>query len=146
MLFSQDRGALRRMYAEAFAAASEGRPLEPLQSLIADVVAVHPEYHAVLREADADDLARDYVPEAGETNPFLHMGLHIAIREQCGTDRPAGITAIRTRLAERLGDPHEAEHRMMEVLGEALWNAQRTGRAPDEAAYLAALRRLAGAR
>jgi hypothetical protein len=74
------------------------------------------------------------------------MGLHLAIREQSATDRPAGIAAIRTQLAERLADPHEAEHRMLERLGEALWLSQRTGQPPDEAAYLDSLRRLLGRR
>jgi hypothetical protein len=143
MLFSDDRGDLRRMYREAFDAARRGRPLEPLQAMIADVVALHPEYHALLADEDPQALARDWTPEEGELNPFLHMGLHLAVREQCATDRPAGIAALRDRLAQSLGDMHEAEHRMMEVLGEALWQAQRAGRPPDEAAYLEALRRIA---
>ena len=70
--------------------------------------------------------------------------MHLAIREQVGTDRPPGIRAIHAALARRLGDVHEAEHRMIECLGEALWNAQRAGTAPDETAYLEALRRLPG--
>jgi hypothetical protein len=37
---------------------------------------------------------------------------------------------------------HEAEHAMIERLGEALWNAQRAGLPPDEAQYLESLRRL----
>jgi hypothetical protein len=36
----------------------------------------------------------------------------------------------------------DAEHRMMEALGRALWEAQRAGRLPDERAYLEDLRRL----
>jgi hypothetical protein len=93
-------------------------------------------------EREPDDIERNYTPEQGQSNPFLHMGMHLAIREQAGTDRPPGIRAIHAALAQRLGDPHEAEHRMIECLGEALWNAQRAGTAPDEAAYVAALRRL----
>ena len=33
---------------------------------------------------------------------------------------------------------------MIECLAEALWQSQRSGQPPDEAAYLAALRRTAG--
>jgi hypothetical protein len=144
MLFSTQRDDLRAMYAQAWAAARDGRALEPLQAAIADVIALHPEYHALLEHEDGDALARDFQPEDGQLNPFLHLGLHLAIREQCGTDRPAGIAAVHARLSATLGDVHEAEHRMMEVLGEALWEAQRAGAAPDESRYLAALRRLAG--
>jgi hypothetical protein len=137
----QDRGGLRRLYCAAWRKHRAGRPLEPLEHQIVVVIEQHPEYHSLL-EDEAEAVGRDFAPEAGQSNPFLHMGLHLAIREQSATDRPAGIAAIRTQLAERLADPHEAEHRMLERLGEALWLSQRTGQPPDEAAYLDALRRL----
>jgi hypothetical protein len=88
------------------------------------------------------DLDRDYAPEGGQTNPFLHMGLHLGIREQVATDRPGGIAKIHRELTARLGDPHAAEHRMIDCLAETLWEAQSTNRAPDEALYLERLRRL----
>ena len=139
----QDRSSLRRSYVEAWRKRREALPLEPLEHQIADVVELHPEYHPVL-EQDAQALHRDYSPEGGQSNPFLHMGMHLAIREQVATNRPAGITAIHAALSQRLGSAHEAEHRMIECLGEALWNAQRSGLPPDESAYLESLRRLAG--
>ena len=139
----QDRSSLRRSYVEVWRKWRERAPLEPLEHQIASVVEQHPEYHPVL-EQDADALNRDYSPEGGQSNPFLHMGMHLAIREQVATNRPAGITAIHAALSQRLGSAHEAEHRMIECLGEALWNAQRSGLPPDESAYLESLRRLAG--
>ena len=84
----------------------------------------HPEYHALLEHPERA-LSRDYLPESGQTNPFLHMGLHLALREQVATDRPPGIRGIWQRLASRLADPHEAEHRMSECLAEALREAYR---------------------
>lgn len=141
----QDRSSLRRSYIDAWRKRREALPLEPLEHQIADVVELHPEYHRVL-EQDADALQRDYAPEGGQSNPFLHMGMHLAIREQVSTNRPAGIAAIHAALAARLGSVHEAEHRMIECLGEALWRSQRSGLPPDEAAYLEALRKIAGGR
>ena len=141
----QDRSSLRRSYIEAWRKRREALPLEPLEHQIADVVELHPEYHPVL-DQDTDALQRDYAPEGGQSNPFLHMGMHLAIREQVSTNRPAGIAAIHAALAARLGSVHEAEHRMIECLGEALWRSQRSGLPPDEAAYLEALRRIAGGR
>jgi hypothetical protein len=132
---------LRRMYAEAWRKRREGLPTEPLEAQIADVIAAHPEYHAMFEQAESV-LDRDYTPEGGQTNPFLHLGLHLAIREQVATDRPPGIRAIHARLAGRHGDAHGAEHAMIECLAEALWQAQRGGTAPDEQAYLEALRRV----
>ena len=139
----RDRSSLRRSYVDAWRKWRERLPMEPLEHQIANVVELHPEYHPVL-EQDAQVLHRDYSPEGGQSNPFLHMGMHLAIREQVATNRPAGITAIHAALSQRMGSAHEAEHRMIECLGEALWNAQRSGLPPDESAYLESLRRLAG--
>jgi hypothetical protein len=140
MFADSSREALRRRYAAAWQRRCEGLPLEPLDAQIADVIALHPEYHAMLEDPEA--LASEFTVEQGRSNPFLHMGLHLGIREQLATGRPPGIGQVHARLAARLGDAHEAEHRMIEVLAEALWEAQRAGRAPDEAAYLQRLQRL----
>ncbi|MFO7326425.1 MAG: DUF1841 family protein [Pseudomonadota bacterium] len=137
---NSSREELRRRYVEAWRRHREGLPLEPLDAQVADVVALHPEYHALLEAPDA--LTRDFTVEQGQVNPFLHMGLHLGVREQVATNRPAGITEVHRHLSQRLGSTHEAEHRMVDVLAETLWEAQRSGRAPDEAAYLDRLRRL----
>ncbi len=137
----QGRASLRRMYLEAWRKHRESLPVEPVEDQIIRVIALHPEYAQVL-EAGEDALDRDYTPEAGQTNPFLHMGLHLAIREQVGTDRPAGIALVHRALVARYGGAHDAEHAMIEKLGEALWNAQRAGLAPDENKYLESLRKL----
>ena len=139
MIFGQDRQELRKMYADAWKKQLAGQPLSPLEAQIAAVVAEHPEYHDALTGADLD---RDYTPEGGQTNPFLHMGLHLGIREQVATDRPGGIAKIHRALTARHGDPHAAEHRMIDCLAETLWEAQSANRAPDEALYLERLRRL----
>jgi len=137
----QSREHLRRMYLEAWRKFSARQPLEPLEAQVAAVIAGHPEYIPLL-ESGPQALAVDYTPEGGRENPFLHLGLHLAVREQVATDRPAGIAAIHQSLSTRLGDPHAAEHAMLEVLGEALWEAQRSGRAADEQRYLERLRAL----
>ena len=104
------------------------------------MVAAHPEYHGLLEDGEAG-IDADWTPEGGQTNPFLHMALHLAIREQVSTDRPPGIAAEHARLAARHG-VHEAEHLMLEALGEALWRAQRNNSPPDEVSYLESLKRL----
>jgi hypothetical protein len=138
---NQSRDQLRRVYVEAWRKHRTGMPLEPLEAQVADVIALHPEYHAALEREDAA-LARDYTPEGGQSNPFLHMGLHLAVRDQIATDRPAGLRRAFTSLAQRLGSEHEAEHRIIECLAQAMWEAQRAGRPPDEQAYLEAVLRL----
>lgn len=139
MIFGQDREELRRMYADAWEKSVAGRPLSPLEAQIASVVEEHPEYHG---EVTAEDLGKEYTPEGGQTNPFLHMGLHLGLREQVATNRPAGIDEVYQRLVARSGNPHAAEHEMIDCLAETLWEAQSQGRAPDEQQYLERLRRL----
>jgi Domain of unknown function (DUF1841) len=138
---NQSRDELRRLYVEAWRKRRAGLPVEPLEAQVADVIALHPEYHAAL-ERGADTLERDYTPEGGQANPFLHMGLHLAVRDQIATDRPAGIRRAFAGIATRSGSEHEAEHRIIECLAEAMWEAQRSGRPPDEAAYLQCVLRL----
>jgi len=136
-----DREQMRAFFGETWRKAQVGEALQPMERIVAGVIEEHPEYHGLITGEDA--LHQDWTPEQGETNPFLHMGMHIALREQAGADRPAGIRALIEQLAMHLGDLHEAEHRLMEPLGEAMWQAQRAGTAaPDEAAYLEAVRRL----
>lgn len=141
MLPPNDREGLRAYYLEAWRKRRKALPAEPLEIQVADVIEQHPEYHALL-EGGPEALARDWTPAEGESNPFLHMGLHLALREQVDTDRPPGIAAIHAAMARRLGR-HEAEHRMAECLAEALWKAERNQAMPDEQAYMEALRRLA---
>ena len=138
---SRDR--LRALYVETWRRHRERLPLEPLHAQIAAVIELHPEYHSVL-EPGSEALEREFIPESGSTNPCLHMGLHLASREQVGTDRPTGIREVHGELTRQLHDSHAAEHRMIELLAETLWQSQRIGQPPDEAAYLAALRRAAG--
>ncbi|NIL93349.1 MAG: DUF1841 family protein [Woeseiaceae bacterium] len=137
-MFGQDRTELRRMYSDAWQKARDGAALSPLEAQIALVVREHPEYH----DAITGEIDQEFGVEAGRTNPFLHMGLHLGIREQVSTNRPAGITAIFKNLATRTGDPHQAEHRMIDCLAEVLWESQRNNQPPDEAAYLDRLRKL----
>jgi hypothetical protein len=141
MLFGQDRDQLRSFYCKAWQARREGMPLDPLQKQIVNVIEQHPEYQPLLENPD-QALGRDYLPELGETNPFLHMGMHLGLREQISTDRPAGIKALYQRLLEQTGDAHALEHKMMECLAEMFWQAQKNGDAPDESRYLDCLQSL----
>jgi hypothetical protein len=129
------REQLRASFAEAWRRHLARVPMTPLESLIADVIARHPEYQSLVSDAEAVQ-AFDSSPGSAAENPFLHMGLHLAVREQLSIDRPPGVRQIRQALAARLGDEHDAEHALMEALAETLWEAQRGGQPPDERRYL----------
>ena len=139
-MFSNDRNSLRKLFFDVHARFKAGQTLQPLEQIILQVIQAHPEYHSLLD--DPANLDRDYHVDAGQTNPFLHMSMHIAIAEQLGSQRPANINTIYQSLCQKYGDPHEAEHQMMECMGKMIWQAQRNNEMPDENRYLACLAQL----
>ena len=138
-MFNPSRDQARQFLIDAWTKRRHRLPGTPMDALAADLVALHPEYHALL-EAD-DALTREWTPEHGETNPFLHLALHLAIEEQLSIDQPPGIRAAFNALQSRRGDRHEALHAVLDCLGEMLWRSQKSGLPPDGESYLDCVRR-----
>lgn len=142
MFVGQDREQTREVFFRAWRAHREGRPLEGIEKLIVQMLLRHPEYHPILDDPETAR-GRDYFSESGETNPFLHLGMHIAIEEQLSIDQPPGIRGLYQKLLNHYPDEHTVQHHMMECLGEMLWQAQRRAATPQETVYVDCLRRLA---
>ena len=137
-VFARSKTETREFFRTTWRKRCAGLVLEPLEVLVADVVAAHPEYHALIVDCSpAATLDQDPAH-----NPFLHLGLHVALHEQLQADRPAGLRAEYQRLKTLAVDAHTTEHRLMQVLAEVLWAAQAAQRMPDEQHYLASLRQL----
>ncbi|MEI7967961.1 MAG: DUF1841 family protein [Betaproteobacteria bacterium] len=134
-MFTPSRDDARQFFFDTWTGLQAGRPLEPMERLVAGVILEHPEYHPLLDRPDRNR-SRDWIPEGGQTNPFLHLSLHVAIEEQLSIDQPPGIRAACERLTRSLGTAHEARHALLECLAETLWQAQRQGTPLDAAAYL----------
>jgi hypothetical protein len=139
-MFSNNRTELRKVFYDCWKLKCDGQPLDALQQVIVGVIEQHPEYHNLLD--NHAHLERDFQTNEGESNPFLHMSMHIALVEQISTDRPPGIRICHQKLSRSLGSSHDAEHSMMECLSEAIWQAQRNNQMPDESAYLNCLKNL----
>ena len=140
-MYSQDRNVLRMQYYRVWEKHRNGQPLEPLESLLVDIITMHPEYHQIIEalsqnENDSNTQAED------QHNPFLHMGLHIALIEQIQTNRPAGIASIYSKLLNKHQDEHLVQHLMIDCLAEALWQAQHSPTGPDEQLYRECLKKL----
>ena len=144
-MYGPSRDQARALFFETWRRWRDGLPLEGMQAVALEAILAHPEYHGVLSDP-ARHLERDYPPEAGETNPFLHLALHVALAEQLATDQPPGIRAAFDALLARRRERHAAEHAAIDCLAEMVWRAQRAATAPDAAAYLECLRRAATAR
>ncbi len=111
----------------------KNKVLTPLETMAADIIEMHPEYHEVL--LDPDSKQADYTVEQGQTNPFLHLSMHLAINEQVSIDHPPGIKQAFEQISKRIGE-HEAVHVIMEALGEVIWEAQRLNKPLDNQRYL----------
>ena len=142
-MFNPSRDQVRRFVCEAWRKHRERAILEGAEATAADLIEQHPEYHALLENPDAA-VTQEFTPETGQMNPFLHLSLHLAIADQISIDQPQGIRAAYQALRNRL-DVHEAEHALLECLGEALWRAQREGGGIDAMAYMECIRRAANA-
>jgi hypothetical protein len=147
-VFNPSREQARDFLFEAWRKYRAGELLTAMESMAVEVIALHPEYHEMLRDRDRyleDHRCRDYPPEFGETNPFLHLGMHLAIREQVSIDQPGGVRSYHQALSLKRGSVPDAEHEMMDCLAEMIWQSQRNRSAPDANLYLDCLRRKLGA-
>jgi len=135
-MFNPSRSQARRLFFDTWQKYDQKEQLSGMETIALEVVLQHPEYHALLQDADRY-LDKDFPPELGETNPFLHMSMHVAIREQLAIDQPVGIVRRFEQLKARLqGNEHEAMHQTMECLAEMIWYSQRNQAAPDASIYL----------
>jgi hypothetical protein len=141
-MFEPTRDQARAFFFETWRKYRAGEPLAGLEAIVLDVILAHPEYHAALEEPERFR-ERDYSPELGEPNPFLHMSMHLALEEQLSIDQPIGVAGSFAALAAKRGDRHDALHDAMECLGEMVWRAQRDSAPPDAAAYLECLKKRA---
>ena len=139
-MFNPSRDEARTFLIDAWAKQRAQQPLSALERIAAGLIAMHPEYHATFEHPDRH-VEREYSPEAGDINPFLHLSLHLAVAEQLAIDQPAGIRAQFERLRATRGDEHAALHAVLECLGEVIWSAQRMRAAPDATLYLECLAR-----
>jgi hypothetical protein len=142
-MFNPSRDEVRRFFSDTWGKYRRGEALSGLEQTALQVILMHPEYQPVLEDPERS-LERDFSPEGGQLNPFLHLSLHLAIEEQISIDQPRGIRERFEQLAAKTGAEHDAKHAVLECLGETIWEAQRAGAPPDEQAYLECLGRKAG--
>ncbi len=137
-MFNPSRDQVRQFFFKVWEKYKNKQPLEGAEALALPIILQHPEYHAMLDQPERY-LDRDYPPEFGETNPFLHLAMHLSLAEQASIDQPPGIRERLERLDGKLGDSMQAEHAAMDCLAEMIWQAQRHGGGFDAVIYLGCL-------
>lgn len=133
-MFNPSRDQVRQFFFGVWKKYKNQLPLEGVETLALQSILQHPEYHAMLDQPERYQ-DRDYPPDLGETNPFLHLSLHLSLAEQASIDQPPGIRARLDRLTEKLGNRMEAEHAAMDCLAEMIWQAQQDGGSFEPAIY-----------
>lgn len=134
-LFNPSRDEVRQFFFDAWAKFKQLQALTELEKMAVGIMHMHPEYHDILDQS-AHYLQQAYYPEMGETNPFLHMSLHLSIQEQISINQPIGITQAYGKLCTRFQEEHAAQHALLECLAETIWLAQRNQTGLDAAHYL----------
>lgn len=145
MLYQPSQADVRRFFCSVYAKFVVNAPLEAIEIIASQWMAEHPEYHVDFSDVDAA-LRKLEQPDDGqtsETNPFLHLSMHLTISEQCSIDQPRGIRQAVELLTARLDSLHDAHHATMECLGQMIWESQRAGRPPDGQSYVEAVQRRA---
>ena len=130
-MFSQDRKKQREYLADSWQKYINNIPLEPLEKQLVSIIEIHPEYHNLI-----GNIENEYFPEQGEVNPFLHINLHLALRDQLSTNQPKGIKEAHQKLINKHDDPHTVEHLMMECIAEMLYLSHKNNTAMDQESYL----------
>jgi len=141
MLYGDQRSDYRKIFFQAWEKHRTSQPLEGIETIIVDVALAHPEYHDILEQKEKYE-DKDYLPEMGQTNPFLHMSMHVSILEQLSIDSPRGIRQHFRKLLLKKGDDHETQHLIMECLGEMIWQAQQSRTPPSERVYFSCLKKI----
>jgi hypothetical protein len=142
-LYNPSRDQARQFLFDAWAKFKQNSPLTDLEKIAVEVIQMHPEYHAIL-DAPERYMSQQYFPEMGETNPFLHISLHLSVIEQVSINQPIGISKVYATLIEKRGDKHLAQHDLLECLAETIWHSQRNNVPLDSAHYLGLLNERVG--
>ena len=137
-MFKPSREQARQLFFDSWRKYRQQKILSGIETLAIEVILLHPEYHNVLENADRN-LDKDYLPEDGNVNPFLHMSMHLAIKEQLSINQPIGICERFAQFQKKIGDEHAAVHKVMECLAEMIWQAHRNQTIPDADIYFKCL-------
>ena len=130
-MFYQDRKKQREFLANSWQKYTRNKPLEPLEKQLASIIEIHPEYHDLIGNIDSECF-----PEHDGVNPFLHINLHLALRDQLSSNQPKGVKEVHQKLINHYKDPHEVEHLMMECIAEMIYISQKNNTTMDQESYL----------
>jgi Domain of unknown function (DUF1841) len=141
-MFNPSQSDVRRFFCAVYSKWLIKETMDGIETIAALWIAEHPEYHDDLSDPESA-VARDYTVDAGRTNPFLHLSMHLSISEQCSIDQPRGIQGAIETLTSKLDSLHEAHHVAMEALGSMMWESQRSHKPPDSEAYIESIKKAA---
>ena len=130
-MFFQDRKQQREFLAKSWQKYTTNKTLDPLEEQLASIIITHPEYHELI-----ENIESEYFPKQGEINPFLHINLHLALRDQLSINQPKGIKEVHQKLIDQYKDPHVVEHLMMECIVEMIYISQKNNTTMDQESYL----------
>ena len=142
-LYNPSRDQARQFLFDAWAKFKQTLTLTDLEKIAVEVIQMHPEYHVVF-DAPERFMHQQYFPEMSETNPFLHITLHLSAIEQISINQPIGISQIYDKLLHQHNDKHLAYHDVVDCLAETIWHSQRNNEPLSSDHYLNLLKQKLG--
>lgn len=138
-MFNPSVNDVRNFFFDTYEKGERNLILTDLEKIAYSTILEHPEYRHVLSNRDKY-MGANWLPESGETNPFLHLSMHVSIIEQLSINQPFGVKELYIELCQKYADEHEAQHHVMDCLAEMIWQAQYNNMQPDPQIYLSCLR------
>jgi len=140
MFYTNNRNQLRQFYYDTWQKHKTHQALNDLEKQILAIMLEHPEYQNTF-ENNATTSTQDFSETLGQANPFMHMGLHLAVRDQIALDQPPGIQQLFQQQLNKGQKPHDLEHQIMDILAEQLWQDTQAQKPLDMANYLENLKK-----
>ena len=78
-MFNPSRDEARNFFIGVWQKHGSGAPLTDIERTTLAILLDHPEYHEHLRQPERY-LEQDWHPEQGQTNPFLHLMMHLFLK------------------------------------------------------------------
>ncbi|AGF49226.1 DUF1841 family protein [Candidatus Kinetoplastidibacterium galati] len=112
-MFNPSLDQARYFFIEVWNKHKLSKTLTPIEKTTIACILEHPQFYKDLDNKES--IKNSYNSNFPESNPFLHLSMHLAISEQLLIDQPCGIKAAYNKLITS-NDPHTAIHKIIKCL------------------------------
>lgn len=138
MYFGNSPKDMRSFFYSSWDKYKQKQRLSTLEQQLVSIILDHPEYHCIFDDPSQSETLLNSFTE----NPFLHLAMHLTIRDQITLKKPPEVSTIFHKLQQKHGDSHIVEHLLMEPLARYLIQLQQSTTPPSITDYVSACQEL----